>query len=201
VQRISCSRPQKESYASSIVNTKNWLVCRSPPIRPIILLGGTCTDWSDNSLSVGCEFRCVLAHRLDAATGGLLVVAKTRTAEVGIKQSFADRTFQERYKALLVGKLEPSKRECRVPMGGKEAHTKSEVVKHVRCADPLAKDRWITVVDLSPITGRRHQLRKDMQALGCPIWGDVRMDSFQFPNPNQSTRNIDIIISVCGQSE
>jgi 23S rRNA pseudouridine1911/1915/1917 synthase len=117
-------------------------------------------------------------HRLDAATGGLLVVAKTRTAEVGLKQSFADRTCRKRYKALLVGKLEPSKGECRVPMGGKEAHTKYEVVKYVRCADPLAKDGWITVVDLYPITGRRHQLRKHMKALRHPIWGDVRYGQF-----------------------
>jgi 23S rRNA pseudouridine1911/1915/1917 synthase len=120
-------------------------------------------------------------HRLDAATGGLLVVAKTRTAEVGLKQSFADRSCRKRYRALLVGKLEPSKGECRVPMGGKEAHTKYEVVKYVRCADPLAKDGWITVVDLYPITGRRHQLRKHMKALSHPIWGDVRYGQFSVP--------------------
>jgi 23S rRNA pseudouridine1911/1915/1917 synthase len=120
-------------------------------------------------------------HRLDAATGGLLVVAKTRTAEVGLKQSFADRTCRKRYKALLVGKLEPSTGECRVPMGGKEAHTKYEVNKYVRSADPLAKDGWITVVDLYPITGRRHQLRKHMKALRHPIWGDVRYGQFSVP--------------------
>ena len=120
-------------------------------------------------------------HRLDAATGGLLVVAKTRTAEVGLKQSFANRTCQKRYKALLVGKLEPSEGECRVPMGGKDAYTKYEVVKYVRCSDPLAKDGWITVVDLHPITGRRHQLRKHMKALRHPIWGDVRYGQFSVP--------------------
>jgi 23S rRNA pseudouridine1911/1915/1917 synthase len=120
-------------------------------------------------------------HRLDAATGGLLVVAKTRRAEVGLKQSFADRMCRKRYRALLVGKLEPSNGECRVPMGGKEAHTKYEVVKYVRCADPMAKDGWITEVDLYPITGRRHQLRKHMKALRHPIWGDLRYGQFSVP--------------------
>jgi tRNA pseudouridine65 synthase len=37
------------------------------------------------------------------------------------------------------------------------------------------------VVDLYPITGRRHQLRKHMKALGHPIWGDVRYGQFSCP--------------------
>jgi 23S rRNA pseudouridine1911/1915/1917 synthase len=112
-------------------------------------------------------------HRLDSLTGGLLVVAKTKVAEIQLKECFAKRTCRKRYLALVVGKLEPSEGLCNSPMGGKEAITRYKIVRHTRCVD----HGWVSVVDLHPITGRRHQLRKHMKTLGHPIWGDPRYGS------------------------
>ena len=126
-------------------------------------------------------------HRLDAPTGGLLVVAKTKTAEIQLKKAFAEHQVQKRYRAIVVGKLEPSEGECKIPVGGKEAHTKYKICKYVRTIAVQSKDGWMTVVDLHPVTGRRHQLRKHMKAIGHPIWGDSRYGTFAASSMDDDT--------------
>jgi 23S rRNA-/tRNA-specific pseudouridylate synthase len=56
------------------------------------------------------------------------------------------------------------------PVDGKKCVTAYRIV----CITPSARHGWITTVDLFPITGRRHQLRKHLKSLGCPIVGDKR---------------------------
>lgn len=116
------------------------------------------------------------AHRLDAATGGILVVVKTVESERIVKNALADRKCSKKYLALLVGKLEASniggdgKASIETPIQGKEAITDYKVVRHVESLDKIV----FTLVDLWPQTGRNHQLRRHMKALGHPIVGDTR---------------------------
>ena len=130
-------------------------------------------------------------HRLDSATGGLLVVAKTHSSEVALKKCFSDKTIRKRYRAIVFGRLEgtaapasaslkslpPSSSELSnhlkgtidSPISGKESLTHYTVVSYTRC--PLAKAHgWITTVDLEPVTGRQHQLRRHLKLVGHPIW-------------------------------
>jgi 23S rRNA-/tRNA-specific pseudouridylate synthase len=114
-------------------------------------------------------------HRLDSGTGGLLVLAKTRMAEVKLRQAFAERDCHKKYKALLVGRLVVSDSDdndstgaCDLSVSGQDALTHYRVIQHSRSA--TSRDGWITLVDLSPHTGRQHQLRKHMKALGYSIW-------------------------------
>ena len=115
------------------------------------------------------------AHRLDAATGGVLLVAKTKEAERQLKKCFAERTCQKRYRALLFGKLGHVDETMTInePVSGKPASTICRVLRHCRCCEPRARG-WVTVVDLFPHTGRNHQLRRHMKFLGHSIWGDKR---------------------------
>lgn len=106
-------------------------------------------------------------HRLDAPTGGLVVVAKTHRALVGMGHRFEHREVHKRYRAILVGRLEGSG-ENHSPIEGRSAHTRFEVVAHNRAL----KGDWQTTVNLWPITGRTHQLRIHMSRLGHPILGD-----------------------------
>jgi len=142
------------------------------------------------------------AHRLDAATGGLLVLAKTKQSESALKQSFARRECHKRYRALVVGKVadlrlsSTSENEdgdngntkvstiisekdgqllgvVDVPIGGKESRTLFRPVRHVRSAKE-GEEEWLTLLDLWPVTGRRHQLRRHMKEIGHHIVGDTR---------------------------
>ena len=96
-----------------------------------------------------------ITHRLDSATGGLLVVAKTLDAERKIKKCFEDRLCKKRYRAIVFGKLiqnqhrfseldaEKEKDEhtgmgiINVPLSGKTSLTRYKIVSHTRCDDKM----------------------------------------------------------------
>ncbi|WES69259.1 bifunctional tRNA pseudouridine(32) synthase/23S rRNA pseudouridine(746) synthase RluA [Superficieibacter sp. HKU1] len=118
-------------------------------------------------------------HRLDMATSGVIVVALTKAAERELKRQFREREPKKQYVARIWG--HPAKAEGLVDLPlicdwpnrpkqkvcfetGKAAQTEYEVVEYA--ADNTAR------VVLKPITGRSHQLRVHMLALGHPILGD-----------------------------
>jgi 23S rRNA-/tRNA-specific pseudouridylate synthase len=157
-------------------------LCRSDLFLP---LAGPCQDIREpnveskdnDSYSHTYLRKPIPVHRLDAATGGLLVLAKTKEVERKLKEYFRERTCQKRYRALVLGRLEPAEGVVNATMdGGKPAITRYQVHQY----HPLktGKNGWATVVDLFPETGRKHQLRKHMKSLGHPIWGDKRYGGF-----------------------
>jgi RluA family pseudouridine synthase len=132
-------------------------------------------------------------HRLDNATGGLLVIAKTHNADQSLRVSFMNRQCHKRYRAILIGKLLLSESDVLPPfvslaqgveydafidanVDGKSSQTHLRIVRHIKM-HPKSED-WCTVVDLWPITGRTHQLRKHMKLIGYSIYGDTRYKSF-----------------------
>jgi len=118
-----------------------------------------------------------LVHRLDRATSGLLVVAKTQRALSLLSKHFHRRLVEKRYLALLhrrveedtrvieapVGRDEESRPQWRVLDGGKPAETRLRVLE--RTGDQ-------TLVELEPVTGRTNQLRIHCAHIGHPIVGD-----------------------------
>lgn len=113
-------------------------------------------------------------HRLDYPTSGALLVAKTQLALSALNQMFADREIEKEYRAIVPGEL-LSQGEVRLDVGGKPAYTSWKVLRSV----DSPRFGKLHLVQLVPHTGRRHQLRQHMAALGCPILGDV-----QYTNPD-----------------
>ena len=118
------------------------------------------------------------AHRLDMATSGLLLIAKHKAAERHYKQEFAARRVEKRYIAVVHGNIADDRGDIEYPLitdwerrprqkicyeHGKTAHTSYKV---------LARDGATTRVALTPHTGRSHQLRVHLAAIGHPILGD-----------------------------
>ncbi len=118
-------------------------------------------------------------HRLDMATSGVIVVALTKAAERELKRQFREREPKKQYVARVWGHPSPAEGLVDLPLicdwpnrpkqkvcyeTGKPAQTEYEVVEYA--ADNTAR------VVLKPITGRSHQLRVHMLALGHPILGD-----------------------------
>ena len=106
-------------------------------------------------------------HRLDDRTGGLVAVAKTARANMGLGRSFQHRRVNKRYRAILVGRLEGAGR-VEVDVQDKAAASRYAARIHT----PSTRFGWLTTVDLWPETGRTHQLRIHMAHLGHPILGD-----------------------------
>lgn len=139
-----------------------------------------------------------LVHRLDLATSGVLVAAKSREVYVALQRQFSAKTIEKRYIALLHGDVDGDAGEISLPLGrdlddrprqmhdpvrGKPATTRWEVLErrvelaHARLpgTDP-ASAPVITRVALHPKTGRTHQLRLHAahdEGLGAPIVGDL----------------------------
>jgi len=118
-------------------------------------------------------------HRLDMATSGVMVVALTKAAERELKRQFREREPAKTYVASIWGHPEKEEGVVDLPLicdwpnrpkqmvcfeNGKAAQTEYQVLEYR--ADNSAR------VSLKPITGRSHQLRVHMLALGHPILGD-----------------------------
>lgn len=125
----------------------------------------------------GPNNRAGIVHRLDRATSGLLICAKTATALVWLQKQFSQRRVNKTYIAVVKGKLklpeavidlpierDPKKPQTfRVGQNGKLATTTYQV---------LETNSQHSLVELKPRTGRTHQLRVHLQYLHHPIVGD-----------------------------
>lgn len=130
-----------------------------------------------------------VVHRLDMCTSGLMLLAKSKHAESTLKKQFQFRLTHKVYYARVWGQLEQDEGVIELPLicdwpnrpkqkvcfeDGKPSKTLFQVAK---------REEKTTIVRLLPITGRSHQLRVHMQALGHPIVGDEfysEGEAFQF---------------------
>jgi 23S rRNA pseudouridine955/2504/2580 synthase len=123
-----------------------------------------------------------LVHRLDKDTSGALLVARSARAAGHFAKTFSSRTARKVYWALIVGVPSPDEGMIDLPLA-KQPGTGGEKM-HVDEENGLAaRTRWRLVdragnraawVELQPLTGRTHQLRAHMAALGHPIVGDAK---------------------------
>lgn len=108
-----------------------------------------------------------VVHRLDAPTSGLVMVAKTAKTLIRLSKLFAERKIEKTYQAVVIGKP-LAKGVIETPLEGKASLTHFFTV---RIVDSL-RNTHLSLLDLSPQTGRTHQLRKHLSGIGHPIFGD-----------------------------
>jgi len=155
--------------------------------------------------------RAGIVHRLDKDTSGLLVVAKTLTAQTDLVRQLQARTVKREYLAVVAGVLprdgtvetnigrHPTQRtKMAVVQGGKPAITRYKVLERLSQA---------TVVECSLETGRTHQIRVHMAHLGHPLIGDpvygdrrTRAVSVQFARQALHARRLGLLHPVSGQA-
>jgi 23S rRNA pseudouridine1911/1915/1917 synthase len=118
-----------------------------------------------------------VVHRLDAGTSGLLVVAKDDRTHALLSQLFAMHDVDRRYLALVRGRVEQDRFAVEAPLTRRGAHivvrrgqgrpAETELEAHERL--PRA-----TLLEAAPRTGRTHQIRVHLAAVGHPVLGDSR---------------------------
>jgi 23S rRNA pseudouridine955/2504/2580 synthase len=160
------------------------LVLNKPP--GLATQGGTKTTQHLDRLLDGLADeeggRPKLVHRLDKDTSGALLVAKTARSAGHFAKAFSGRTARKVYWALVVGVPDAAQGTIDAPLA-KQPGTGGEKM-HVSEEHGLpAKTRWRVIdragnraawVELQPLTGRTHQLRAHMAAIGHPIVGDAK---------------------------
>jgi tRNA pseudouridine32 synthase/23S rRNA pseudouridine746 synthase len=119
-----------------------------------------------------------LVHRLDRDTSGVMVFALTAHAQRHLGQQFEARKVKKTYVARLQGRLEPKEGQVDLPLIVDWPNRPKQKVCHetgkpaVTDWKVMRADEGETRVRLFPLTGRSHQLRVHMLALGHPILGD-----------------------------
>jgi 23S rRNA pseudouridine1911/1915/1917 synthase len=120
-----------------------------------------------------------IVHRLDKGTSGLLVVARTAPAYASLVEQLGARTMERRYVALVRGDVADDRGEVEAPIGrSTRTPTKMAVTAGGRPARTaytvLDRLGGTTLVALALRTGRTHQIRVHMAAIGHPVVGDAR---------------------------
>ena len=112
-------------------------------------------------------------HRLDKDTSGVFIMAKTRESAQLLTSLFRLRKVHKTYLAICHGELNIDAGEWNDDLirydGDKKIIEKAKTIFKV-----LDKNSEASLVELKPITGRKHQLRKQLYALGQPIFGDIK---------------------------
>ena len=123
----------------------------------------------------------IIVHRLDMATSGLLLAAKTKEAHQNLQAQFKNRTIQKRYIALLEGEVPQDEGEIRLPLCPDPLDRPRQIVSEEFGKPALTRYRVLertsgkTLIAFYPQTGRTHQLRVHAAhplGLHCPILGD-----------------------------
>ena len=130
--------------------------------------------------AVGDLNRPGLVHRLDKDTSGVLVAAKTARAHAELVRQFQDRQVEKTYVALVWGRFAQERGEIDQEVG-RHPGARQKMSVHPRRGKP-AVTYWkvlaeypgpVTLLELFPKTGRTHQLRVHLAALGHPVVGDA----------------------------
>ena len=132
---------------------------------------------------------CYIVHRLDKATSGIMVMAKSKQAKNDLQEQFQERTVHRTYRAVVEGCPNPvsgtvqswliEDKHLNIKAVNKNHPKGKEAISHYHVLESNDKT---SLVEVSIETGRRHQIRMAMQHLGTPVVGDERHGAVTNPH-------------------
>jgi tRNA pseudouridine32 synthase/23S rRNA pseudouridine746 synthase len=165
-----------------VLHADEWLVAIDKPPGMLSVPGRGADKADCASRRVQAAFAdALIVHRLDMGTSGLLVFGRGAEAQRRLSMAFADRLVDKRYVAVVAGTPVAEHGRVDLPLicdwprrprqmvdlaRGKPSSTLWRVLSRADAPTPTTR------LALSPITGRSHQLRVHLQAIGHPILGD-----------------------------
>jgi len=106
-------------------------------------------------------------HRLDYPTSGALLIGKTTDTVVALNKLFSERKIKKTYAAVTIGRMD-KEGVIQTPVDGKPSETFFNTTSSIKSE----RFGFLNLVELNPLTGRRHQIRKHLVEIGNPILGD-----------------------------
>jgi len=179
IQKTIKFEPSKEIIKSNedqiIDNNDNFIVLNKS--SGIAVQGGTKSKKNLVDIFAKSEIfkntKPYSVHRLDKDTSGVFIMAKTRESARLFTSLFRLRKVHKTYLAICHGELDKDSGEWNDDLirydGEKKIIEKAKTLYKV-----IDKNSEASLVELKPITGRKHQLRKQLYAIGQPIFGDIK---------------------------
>lgn len=158
----------------------DWIIQKYPEIHGV------------GEPNVGGAERAGIVHRLDKETSGVMVIAKTQAAFTSLKEQFQERSIQKEYLALVWGRVKNSEGVIDKPISIKDGSVKRTVFKGKMPREAVTKYRAetyymyendipMTLLRVIPKTGRTHQIRVHLNAIGHPVVGDKLYGKKEIP--------------------
>jgi RluA family pseudouridine synthase len=121
--------------------------------------------------------RTYIVHRLDRGTSGVIVFAKSAAEHRRLSQAFEGREVAKRYLAVVDGHVRQATGEIAEPLrsfGSGRVGVDSKGSEALTRYRRVARLQDVDLLELTPLTGRRHQIRVHCYAIGHPVLGDTR---------------------------
>ena len=176
-----------EAIALDIVHEDDWILVINKPAGLVVhpapgnwqgtLVNALLHHWDGPRPGLD-PARPGIVHRLDKDTSGILVIAKDATTLADLGAQFRARTVAKQYVALVWGRLRQDRGTVAAPIGRHPVHRKRMAVQPrgreaVTAYEVVERLAGATLLRLFPRTGRTHQLRVHLAAIGHPIIGDA----------------------------
>lgn len=206
--KINDSKPKegeeriRVAPAHLVADFKKWIVHEDANIIAInkpagmATQGGTGIRYSIDDILTAIDKRYRLVHRLDRDTSGVLVIAKSLLVAKKLTELFRNRECCKVYVALCTGTFRKPEGEIHYPLS-LQKHKGQELMMRDGQGQPcqtmyttLQKMGKYTLVEASPRTGRKHQIRAHLSLIGCPIVGDVKYGGKEYKRMMLHSRSL-----------
>ena len=164
----------------AVINKPSGMLTHPTPLEKSgTLVNALLYKYRENISDINGEFRRGIIHRLDRNTSGLIMIAKNNKTHEFLVEEMKEKRFCKKYLAIVRGIVEKDSFEINTPIGrhltqphkmsidGKNAKDALTIVNVIERLDKA------TLVELTLITGRTHQIRVHMSSIGHPVYNDT----------------------------
>lgn len=204
--------PQNEPVMPQILHLDDALIVICKPAGLLSQPGRRPEKWDSVITRLKPQYPdAVVVHRLDEPTSGLMMLARGHAMSSGLSRAFRERRVNKRYEAIVSGIMTQDEGSIDFPLIADwpnrprqkiDFETGKPSLTHFQVLERNDAENW-TRVDLEPYTGRSHQLRMHLMALGHPILGDpLYADPESFVRASRMTlhaKHLDLDHPLTGQ--